>query len=74
MYREDHRLRISKNRVLSKMFGSERKGKKESGGLHSEGLHCCLYSSATAIRTMRWVWYVERMGKKIDAYGYFFGG
>jgi hypothetical protein len=67
MYREDHRLRVSKNGLLRKMFGSEREGIKGAGGLHNEGLHCYLYSSATAIRTMRGVWYVEGMGKKIDA-------
>jgi len=37
MYGEDHGLRISKNGVLRKMFGPDREGKTEAGGLHSGG-------------------------------------
>jgi hypothetical protein len=66
--REEHRLRVSENRVLRRMF--EPKRDEVTGGwrkLHNEELHG-LYSSASIIRVikarrMRLVGHVARMGE-----------
>jgi hypothetical protein len=43
--KEDHRLRVFKNRLLRKIFGSKREEEAEGWGkLHKEALHN-LYSS-----------------------------
>jgi hypothetical protein len=71
--REEHRLRVFKNRVLRKMFGRRRY--EVAGGwrkLHNKELHE-LYSSSSLIRiikswTMRWAGHVVRMGEKRYAY------
>jgi hypothetical protein len=65
--REEHRLRVSENRVLRRIFGPKRD--EVTGGwrkLHNEELYG-LYSSpsiVTAIkaRRMRWAGHVARMG------------
>jgi hypothetical protein len=67
--REKHRLKVFENRVLRRIFGSERH--ETIGGrrkLHSEELHN-LYSSPNIIkiiksRKIRWAGYVARMGKE----------
>jgi hypothetical protein len=67
--REEHRLRISENRALRRIFGPKR---YEMTGdwwkLHNEDLHN-LYSSPNVIRMitsrrMRWAGHVARMGAK----------
>jgi hypothetical protein len=49
---EEHRLRVSENRVLMKIFGP----KREEGGswrkLHNDGLHS-LYSSPNMVRVIK---------------------
>jgi hypothetical protein len=64
--REEHRLRVLENRVLRRIFGSERD--EVTGGwrkLHNEELHN-LYSSPSIIRMtksrrIRWAGHVARM-------------
>jgi hypothetical protein len=71
--REEHRLRVFKNKVRRRIFGPKRE--KVTGGwrkLHNEELRD-LYSSPSIIRIinsrrMRWAGHVARMGKKINAY------
>jgi hypothetical protein len=65
--REEHKLRVFENRVLRRIFGTQRDG--VTGGwrkLHKEELHN-LYSSPSIIRIiksmrMRWAGHVARMG------------
>jgi hypothetical protein len=68
--REEHRLRVSENRVL--IFGP----KKEEDGLwrklHNDELHS-LYSSPNSVRAiksrrMRWVGHVACMGEESGVY------
>jgi hypothetical protein len=67
--REEHRLRVFENRVLSRIFGW--KGDEVTGEwkkLHNEEL-CDLYSSPSVIRMikstrMRWAEHVARMEKR----------
>jgi hypothetical protein len=71
--REEHKLRVSENRVLRSVFGPKRDG--VTGGwrkLHKEELHN-LYSSPSIIRIiksrrMRWAGLVARMGEKRNLY------
>jgi hypothetical protein len=71
--REEHRLRVFENRVLSRIFVP--KGDEVTGDwrkLHNEELHK-LYSSPNIIRMinsrrMRWAGYVARNGEKMNAY------
>jgi hypothetical protein len=71
--REDHKLKVFKNRVLRRIFGPKRDG--VSGGwrkLHNEKIHN-LYSSPSIIRIiklrrMRWAGHVAWMGEKRNAY------
>jgi hypothetical protein len=66
--REDHRLRVSENRFLRRIFEPKRGG--VSGGwrkLHIEQLHhsYSLPSIITMIKSwmMRWAWHVVCMGR-----------
>jgi hypothetical protein len=71
--REEHRLRVFKNRVLRRIFGLKRD--EVMGGwrkLRNEELRD-LYSSPSIIRIiksrrMRWVGHIVRMGEKRNAY------
>jgi hypothetical protein len=71
--REEHKLRVSENRVFRRIFGPKRDG--VTGGwrkLHNEELHN-LYSSPSIIRIiksrrMRWARHVARMGEKRNVY------
>jgi hypothetical protein len=71
--REEHRLRVFKNRVLRRIFGPKRDevtGKWRK--LHNGELHN-LYSSPDIIRQiklrrMKWAGHVERMGERTNLY------
>jgi hypothetical protein len=71
--REEHKLRVFENRVLSRIFGPKRD--EVTGGwrkLYNEALHN-LYSSPSIIRIiksrrMRWAGHVARMGEKRYVY------
>jgi hypothetical protein len=66
--REEHRLRVFENRLLSRIFGPKRN--EVTVGwikLHNEELHG-LYSSPSIVRVirarkMRWAGHVARMGR-----------
>jgi hypothetical protein len=76
--REEHRLRVSQNRVLRRIFGPKRDEVTGSWRkLHNEELHG-LYSSPSIIRVikarrMRWAGLVARMGEVRDAYNILVG-
>jgi hypothetical protein len=71
--REEHKLRVFRNRLLRRIFGPKRD--RVTGGwrkLHNEELHN-LYSSPSIIRIiklrrMRWAGHVARMGEKRNMY------
>jgi hypothetical protein len=71
--REEHRLRMFENRVLSRIFGPKRdEVTGEWRKLHNEELHN-LYSSPDIImqvksRRMRWAGHVARMGEERKVY------
>jgi hypothetical protein len=73
--REEHRLRVFKNKVLRRIFGPKRD--EVTGGwrkLHNEELHD-LHSSPSIIRIikskrMRWAGHVARMEKREMCSGY----
>jgi hypothetical protein len=71
--REEHRLRVSENRALRRIFGPKRdEVMGEWRKLHSEELHN-LYSSPNIIRQaksrrMRWAGHVARMGEERKVY------
>jgi hypothetical protein len=72
--RKEHRLRVSENRVLKRIFGPKRD--EVTGGsrkLHNVELHN-LYSSPSIIRMiksrrMRWAGHVARCQMEIDHWG-----
>jgi len=78
MLREERRLRVSENRVLSKIFGPKRdEVTGEWRKLHNEELND-LYSSPNIIqmiksRRMRWAGHVARMGKGRGLYRFLVG-
>jgi hypothetical protein len=67
--REEHRLRVFENRVLTRIFGPRKdKVTGEWRKLHNEELHI-LYSSPNIMRQiksrrMRWVGHVAHMGEE----------
>jgi hypothetical protein len=71
--REEHRLRVFKNRVLRRIFGPKRDGVTgEWRRLHNEELND-LYSSPNIFRVIksriiRWAGHVARMGEGRGAY------
>jgi hypothetical protein len=73
--REEHRLKVSENRVLKRIFGPKRD--EVTGGwrkLHNEELHN-LYSSPSIIRMIkskrvRWAGHVARMERRRMRVGY----
>jgi hypothetical protein len=73
--REEHKLRLSENRVLRRIFGPKRDG--VTGGwrkLYNEELHN-LYSLPSIIRIrtsrrVRWAGHVARMGQRGTCIGY----
>jgi hypothetical protein len=75
---EEHRLRISENRVLRKIFGPKREEDGPWRKLHNDELHS-LYSSPKIIRVIksrkkRWAGHVARMVKGELFTGFCFGG
>jgi hypothetical protein len=50
--REEHRLRVSENSVLSKIFGPKRKEDGSWRKLHNDELHS-LYSSPNIVRMIK---------------------
>jgi hypothetical protein len=76
--REEHRLRVSENRVLRWIFGSKRKEDGSSRKLHNDELHG-LYSSPNIVRVikstrMRWRGHVARIGEGRGVYRVSVGG
>jgi hypothetical protein len=74
--REEHRLRVSENRVL-KIFGPKREEDGLWRKLHNDELHS-LYSSLNIVRViksrrMRWVGHVACMGEGRGVYMVFVG-
>ena len=71
--REEHRLRVFKNKVLRKIFGTKRdKIPGEWRKLHNSELHA-LYSSSNIIRNLksrrlRWAGHIARMEQYRNAY------
>jgi hypothetical protein len=71
--REEHRLRVSENRILRRIFGPKRdEVRGEWRKFHGEELHI-LYSSPDSIRQiksrrMRWVGQVACMGEEREMY------
>jgi hypothetical protein len=67
--REEHRLRMSDNRVLRRIFGPQTE--EVTGGwrrLYNEELHNLYASTSTSSVRMRWVGHVARMAEMINAY------
>jgi hypothetical protein len=65
--REEHRLRVSENRELRRIFGPKREVDESWRKLHNDELHN-LYSSPNIVtliksRRLRWAGHVARMGK-----------
>jgi hypothetical protein len=70
--REEHRLRVSENRVLRRIFGPKREEDESWRKLYNDKLHS-LYSSPNIImviksRRMRWEGHVARMGEGRGVY------
>jgi hypothetical protein len=70
--RQEHRLRISENRVLRKIFGPKREEDGSWRKLHNDELHS-LYSSHNIVRViksrrMRWAGHLARMGEGRGVY------
>jgi hypothetical protein len=64
---EEHRLRVSENRVLRRIFGPKREEDESWRKLHNDELHS-LYSSSNIVRViksgrMRWAGHVACMGE-----------
>jgi hypothetical protein len=70
--REEHRLRISENRVLRRIFGPKREEDGSWRKLHNDEFNN-LYSSPNIVRgiksrRMRWAGHVARMGEGRGVY------
>jgi hypothetical protein len=73
--REEHRLRVSENKVLRRIFGPRREENGPLRKLHNDELHS-LYSSPNIVRIiksrkMRLTGHVARMGEGRGVYGGF---
>jgi hypothetical protein len=74
--REEHRLRVSENRVL-RIFGTKREEDGSWRKLHNDELHD-LYSSPNIVRLiksrrLRWAGHVARMGEGRGVYRFLVG-
>jgi hypothetical protein len=69
--REEHRLRVSENRVLRRIFGPKREEDGSWRKLHNDELHS-LYSSPNIVRVIKsrrmWARHVARMGEGRGVY------
>jgi hypothetical protein len=70
--REEHRLKVFKNRVLRRIFGPKREEDGSWRKLHNDELHC-LYSSPNIVRViksrrMRWAGHVALIGEGRGVY------
>jgi hypothetical protein len=70
--REEHRLRVSENRELRRIFGPKREEDGSWRKLHNDELHN-LYSSPNIVRVIksrriRWAGYVARIGEGRGVY------
>jgi hypothetical protein len=75
--REEHRLRVSENRVLRRIFGPKREEDGSWRKLHSDEFHG-LYSSLNIVRViksrrMRWVGLVACIGEGRGVYSVLIG-
>jgi hypothetical protein len=75
--RENHRPRVSENRVLKKLFGPTREEDGSWRKLHNDELHN-LYSSPKIVRVMKprrmkWAGHVARMGEGRSVYAVLVG-
>jgi hypothetical protein len=70
--REEHRLRVSENRVLRRIFGPKREEDGSWRKLHNDELHNLYYSPnivrVIKLRMMRWAVHVARMGEGRGVY------
>jgi hypothetical protein len=76
--REEHRLRVSGNRVLRTIFGPKREENGSWRKLHNDEHHT-LHSSHNIVRViklrrMRWAEHVARMGRGEVFTGFWLGG
>ena len=70
--REEHRLRVSVNRILRRIFGPKRDANGEWRRLHNEELHS-LYRLSNIVRVIKsrrpkWAGHVARMGEDSSAF------
>jgi hypothetical protein len=75
--RVEHRLRVSEDRVLRRIFGPKRDEDGSWRKLHNDELHS-LYSSPNIVRVIksriiRWAGHVSRMGEGRGVYGVLVG-
>jgi V8-like Glu-specific endopeptidase len=75
--REEHKLRVFKNRVLRRIFGPKREEDGSWRKLHNDELHS-LYSSPNIVRVtksrrMEWAGHVARMGRGEVFTGFWLG-
>jgi hypothetical protein len=70
--KEEHRLRVFQNRVLSRIIASKREEDGTWIKLHNDGLHSLCSSPnivrVNKLRRMRWVGHVARMGEGRGVY------
>jgi hypothetical protein len=76
--REEHKQRVSENRVLRRIFGPKREEEGSWRKLHNDELHS-LYSSLNIVRViksrrMRWAGHVACMGRGEMFTGFWLGG
>jgi hypothetical protein len=69
---EEHRLRVSENKLLGKIFGPKREEDGSWRKVHNDDIHC-LYSSPNIVRVIKsrrvkWAVHVARMGEGRGVY------